>query len=222
MPSSGGGPSRADWTPPPADGGGDVNTALDDSSTLRWCPACSVETGEPVLAGPDGRCSSCGQPLVINADHVEKDLGQVVGVSDRGLRHHRNEDAFHIAVVPAYYTGYPVAIAIISDGVRSAPRADEASLTAVRTGMKVLAEGTQRGDDAGEASVKAFLAAARAVTDLRPRRGSSCDLGVCRGQRGERHGLLARQQPRLLALSSALGPSKSVREGRRAPVARGD
>src|ERR1700722_8124919 len=77
-----------------------MSTSRDDSPGARQCPACSADSGEPVLAGPDGRCTSCGQPLVINADHVEKDLGQVVGVSDRGLRHHRNEDAFHIAVVP--------------------------------------------------------------------------------------------------------------------------
>ena len=31
-------------------------------------------------------------------DHMEEDLGQVAGVSDRGLRHSRNEDAMHFAV----------------------------------------------------------------------------------------------------------------------------
>ena len=29
---------------------------------------------------------------------MEEDLGQVAGVSDRGLRHSRNEDAMHFAV----------------------------------------------------------------------------------------------------------------------------
>jgi serine/threonine protein phosphatase PrpC len=130
-----------------------MSTSRDDSPGARQCPACSADSGEQVLAGPDGRCTSCGQPLVINADHVEKDLGQVVGVSDRGLRHHRNEDAFHIAVVPT--AAGQVAVAIVSDGVSSAPRPDEASLTAVRTGMKLLAEGVQRGDDPAEASLTA-------------------------------------------------------------------
>jgi serine/threonine protein phosphatase PrpC len=142
-----------------------MSTSRDDSpGAARQCPACSADSGEPVLAGPDGRCTSCGQPLVINADHVEKDLGQVVGVSDRGLRHHRNEDAFHIAVVPTA-TG-PVAVAIVSDGVSSAPRPDEASLTAVRTGMGLLAEGVQRGDDPAEASLAAVNAAAQALSGL--------------------------------------------------------
>ena len=141
-----------------------MSTSRDDSPGARQCPACSADSGEPVLAGPDGRCPSCGQPLVINADHVEKDLGQVVGVSDRGLRHHRNEDAFHIAVVPT--AAGQVAVAIVSDGVSSAPRPDEASLTAVRTGMKLLAEGVQRGDDPAEASLTAVNAAARALAGL--------------------------------------------------------
>src|ERR1700678_1458771 len=113
---------------------------------------------------PASRFSSCGQQLVVNADHVEKDLGQVVGVSDRGLRHQRNEDAFHIAVVPT--DAGQVAVAIVSDGVSSAPRPDEASLTAVRTGMGLLAEGIQRGDDPAEASLTAVNAAARALADL--------------------------------------------------------
>jgi serine/threonine protein phosphatase PrpC len=141
-----------------------MSTSRDDSPGARQCPACSADSGEPVLAGPDGRCTSCGQPLVINADHVEKDLGQVVGVSDRGLRHHRNEDAFHIAVVPT--AAGQVAVAIVSDGVSSAPRPDEASLMAVRTAMGPLAEGVQRGDDPAEASLTAVNAAARALTEL--------------------------------------------------------
>ena len=40
------------------------------------------------------------EALVINKDHAEEDLGQLAGVSDRGLRHPRNEDAFHLAVAP--------------------------------------------------------------------------------------------------------------------------
>jgi serine/threonine protein phosphatase PrpC len=141
-----------------------MSTSRDDSPSVRQCPACSADSGEPVLAGPDGRCPSCGQTLVINADHVEKDLGQVVGVSDRGLRHQRNEDAFHIAVVPT--EAGQVAVAIVSDGVSSAPRPDQASLTAVRTGMKVLAQGVQQGEDAATASRAAVQAAARALAGL--------------------------------------------------------
>jgi len=101
---------------------------------------------------------------VVNRDHVEKDLGQVAGVSDRGLRHHRNEDAFVIAV--ADNDDGPVAVAVVCDGVSSAPRPDEASLTAALTAYKVLAEGAQRGDDPAEMSLGAVRAAGAALTDL--------------------------------------------------------
>ena len=67
---------------------------------------------------------------------MEEDLGQVAGVSDRGLRHSRNEDAMHFAVADT--EAGPVAVAIVSDGVSSAPRPDEASWTAVNTGITRL------------------------------------------------------------------------------------
>ena len=75
---------------------------------------------------------------------MEEDLGQVAGVSDRGLRHSRNEDAMHFAVADT--DGGPVAVAIVCDGVSSAPRPDEASWTAVNAGITLLAEGAERGE----------------------------------------------------------------------------
>jgi serine/threonine protein phosphatase PrpC len=95
---------------------------------------------------------------------MEEDLGQVAGVSDRGLRHSRNEDAMHFAVADTD-TG-PVAVAIVSDGVSSAPRPDEASWMAVNTGITLLAEGAERGDDPAGVSRTAVKAAGRALTGL--------------------------------------------------------
>jgi serine/threonine protein phosphatase PrpC len=101
---------------------------------------------------------------VVNRDHVEEYLGQVAGVSDRGLRHHRNEDAFAIAVADTY--DGPVAVAVVADGVSSAPRPDEASLTAALTAYKLLAEGAQRGEDPTELSLGAVRAAGAALAEL--------------------------------------------------------
>ncbi len=95
---------------------------------------------------------------------MEEDLGQVAGVSDRGLRHSRNEDAMHFAVADT--DAGPVAVAIVSDGVSSAPRPDEASWTAVNTGITWLAEGAERGEDPVEVSRRAVHAAGRALTGL--------------------------------------------------------
>jgi serine/threonine protein phosphatase PrpC len=107
---------------------------------------------------------------MIDRDHVEKDLGQLAGVSDRGIRHHRNEDAFSIAVAETY--DGPAAIAIVSDGVSSAPRPDDASWDATQTAIKLLAEGVQAGVDPAEASVTAVTAAGRVLTELAGQDGS--------------------------------------------------
>jgi serine/threonine protein phosphatase PrpC len=95
---------------------------------------------------------------------MEEDLGQVAGVSDRGLRHSRNEDAMHFAVADT--DAGPVAVAIVCDGVSSAPRPDEASWAAVNAGITLLAEGAERGDDPEAASLVAVKAAGRALTEL--------------------------------------------------------
>ena len=95
---------------------------------------------------------------------MEEDLGQVAGVSDRGLRHSRNEDAMHFAVADT--DEGPVAVAIVCDGVSSAPRPDEASWSAVNAGITLLAEGAERGDDPAAISRTAVRAAGVALTEL--------------------------------------------------------
>jgi serine/threonine protein phosphatase PrpC len=95
---------------------------------------------------------------------MEEDLGQVAGVSDRGLRHSRNEDAMHFAVADT--DAGPVAVAIVCDGVSSAPRPDEASWAAVNAGITLLAEGAERDDDPEAVSRTAVKAAGRALTEL--------------------------------------------------------
>ena len=97
-------------------------------------------------------------------DHVEWDLGQVAGVSDRGLRHSRNEDAMDFAVADT--DAGAIAVAIVSDGVSSAPRPDEASWRAVHTGITLLAEGAERGDDPVDVSKMAVKAAGQGLTEL--------------------------------------------------------
>jgi serine/threonine protein phosphatase PrpC len=95
---------------------------------------------------------------------MEEDLGQVAGVSDRGLRHSRNEDAMHFAVADT--DAGLVAVAIVCDGVSSAPRPDEASWSAVNAAITLLAEGAERGEDPEAISRVAVKAAGRALTGL--------------------------------------------------------
>ena len=105
-----------------------------------------------------------GPQSVVNGDHREANLGVLAGVSDRGLRHPRNEDAFQIAMVPT--KDGPITFTVVSDGVSSAPHPDEASHTAVSTASTFLAESLERGDDQVEASLRAVRAAGQAVVKL--------------------------------------------------------
>src|SRR5262245_10791363 len=122
-----------------------MSASRDDSPGAKMCTACSEDSKDPVVAGEDGYCPSCGRRVVADRDrmeankdrdHVEWNLGQVAGVSDRGLRHSRNEDAMDFAVADT--ESGPIAVAIVSDGVSSAPRPHDASWLAVQTGITVL------------------------------------------------------------------------------------
>src|SRR5947199_96479 len=97
-------------------------------------------------------------------DHAEVDLGPAAGVSDRGLRHHRNEDAMALAAEQA--PDGPAVVAIVCDGVSSSARPDEASQVATQTGLPILVAAVQAGGDLGEASLAAVAAARQAIADL--------------------------------------------------------
>jgi serine/threonine protein phosphatase PrpC len=129
------------------------------------CPVCSAD-GAPAPAGitADGYCESCGRKVPSGRDHVELDIGLVAGVTDRGLRHARNEDAMALAATRG--AGGPAVLAVVSDGVSSAPRADEASLAAVRAASQVLLAAVRAGDDPAVASAAAARAAGKALSGL--------------------------------------------------------
>jgi serine/threonine protein phosphatase PrpC len=97
-------------------------------------------------------------------DHAEVDLGPAAGVSDRGLRHHRNEDAMALAAEQA--PDGPVVVAVVCDGVSSSARPDEASQAAAQAGLPILVAAVQAGGDLGEASRAAVAAARQAIADL--------------------------------------------------------
>ncbi|MEV4611942.1 PP2C family serine/threonine-protein phosphatase [Kitasatospora sp. NPDC049258] len=123
-----------------------------------------VRCGAPELAA-DGYCEACGQAQPRPRDHQERSLAGVAGVSDRGLRHHRNEDAFTVAGT-ALPDGAPAVIAVVCDGVSSSARPDEASATAVDAACESLLTALEHGEDPTRAMRGAIAVAARAVTDL--------------------------------------------------------
>ena len=113
----------------------------------------------------DGYCENCGHAQPRERDHMEQESGPVAAVSDRGLRHHRNEDAFGIgtATLP---DGAPASVAIVCDGVSSATRPDDASLAAARAAGDALLSALPRGTHPQQAMHDAIVAASHAVNAL--------------------------------------------------------
>jgi serine/threonine protein phosphatase PrpC len=148
----------------------------------NFCEACRTELAPPVVSGEDpvqaavcpfcqsaqitaeGYCESCGRKLPSSRDHTEIDLGLLAGVTDRGLRHHRNEDA--MALATAELPNGPAAVAVVCDGVSSTRRPDEASLAASQAAVQVLLAAVRTGTDLVEASRDAVSAAREAVAGL--------------------------------------------------------
>ena len=129
------------------------------------CPVCSVDPSSPpggITA--DGYCESCGRKVPTGRDHAELDLGPLAGVTDRGLRHQRNEDA--MALASAQTPSGPVAIAVVCDGVSSSPRPDDASLAGARAAVQVLLAAARRDEDPAEASLAAVHEAHEALRRL--------------------------------------------------------
>ena len=124
------------------------------------CPSC----GSPAMVSPGGYCGPCARKAPSSRDHSELDLGLLAGVTDRGLRHHRNEDAMSLAT--AQTPGGPAAVAVVCDGVSSSDRSDEASLAAAQAAAGVLLAAVRAGTDLARASAEAVRAAQRAVNGL--------------------------------------------------------
>ncbi|MGW4227479.1 PP2C family serine/threonine-protein phosphatase [Streptomyces bauhiniae] len=113
----------------------------------------------------DGYCENCGHAQPRERDHMERESGPVAAISDRGLRHHRNEDDFTVAHT-ALPDGSPAALAVVCDGVSSATRPDEASTAASRAAGDVLLAALPRGTHPQAAMHEAIVAAAKAVDTL--------------------------------------------------------
>ncbi len=126
----------------------------------RRCIAC--RTG---AIDTDGYCERCGHAQPRERDHMERETDGVAAVSDRGLRHHRNEDFFAIAGA-ALPNGAPATVAVVCDGVSSASRPDEASAAASSAAGTSLQAGLGRGLHPQQAMHEALLAAAGAVNEL--------------------------------------------------------
>jgi serine/threonine protein phosphatase PrpC len=148
-----------------------------------YCEECGadllVRRSEPVAptGGPcrtadctgesftDGYCDVCGTPEPDPRDHYERDLGAVAGVTDRGLRHSRNEDDMSFAVIGAAGEA-PTVVAVVCDGVSTSYKPETASATAALTAREHLVLALRRGEDPQSATLGAFEQAHKAVVAL--------------------------------------------------------
>ncbi|MEU4692825.1 PP2C family serine/threonine-protein phosphatase [Actinoplanes sp. NPDC023714] len=111
------------------------------SGRRRACPHC----GATRAVGADGYCEECGMLAGRPRDHIEADGGAVAAaVSDRGRRHHRNEDAMWLAV------GEAAADVVVCDGVSASYDPDAASEIAARTAGELLAAAQHPSDEPGD------------------------------------------------------------------------
>jgi serine/threonine protein phosphatase PrpC len=96
------------------------------------CPSCGASAVESV----EGYCGVCGMKLPAARDHMEAaDVG-LAAVTDRGKRHHRNEDAFAMAIDPGGRV-----LAVCCDGVSTTVNPDVASQAACDAALAVLLAG---------------------------------------------------------------------------------
>ncbi|MGR8010516.1 PP2C family protein-serine/threonine phosphatase [Streptomyces hypolithicus] len=168
-------PAPAPWTaasPEPETGpetGPETETELGSEPPAKACVACRAGRIDD-----DGYCENCGHAQPRERDHMEQELDAVAAVSDRGLRHHRNEDAFAISSA-ALPDGSPAVVAVVCDGVSSATRPDEASAAAASAAGEALAESLPRGTHPQQAMHDAIVAASEAVNSLADRPGDGED-----------------------------------------------
>src|SRR4051794_29172785 len=124
------------------------------------CPNCGIPGG----VGEDGYCQNCGMLAGRPRDHIETDCGEVAAAAtDRGRRHHRNEDAMWLAV-----RGGDVDV-VVSDGVSASFDPDVASETAAGTAGALLAGSP----DVSAAILGAKQAVAALASTGDPRRAAS-------------------------------------------------
>ncbi|HEU5484177.1 MAG TPA: protein phosphatase 2C domain-containing protein, partial [Microlunatus sp.] len=96
----------------------------------RPCQSCGG------VVGADGYCETCGTKAPSERDHyVERPASWAAACCDRGVRHHRNEDATAIA---ASAEPGKRAVLVVCDGVSTADDSDVASLAAARAARDVL------------------------------------------------------------------------------------
>ena len=139
-------------------------SSADPAGYTAQCPVCSLdESAPPGPISAEGYCESCGRKVPSGRDHVELNLELLAGVTDRGLRHPRNEDAMALATTE---TRPARSRSRWSATESSSPNPEDASLTGAQAAVRMLLSSIRRGDDPDEASRAAVRQAHEAMAIL--------------------------------------------------------
>lgn len=129
-----------------------------EQSASDICASCGAPAGKD-----DGYCPVCGVREAVTSERSEINLGFAAAVSDQGLVHRRNDDAFYLK---AFGTDV---VAVVCDGVSTSVSADLAARRAAHAAGVVLAEALGNGvREWGDAVAHAMIAAHDAVEQLAP------------------------------------------------------
>jgi serine/threonine protein phosphatase PrpC len=132
-PTSTGPAEEGDEMAAPIDITRSIKTEAEDEDTVVITRPCANCGG---VIGPDGYCQNCGTKAPTERDHyTEHPASWVAACCDRGVRHHRNEDATAVAAEP---TPGSRAVLVVCDGVSTSLDSDVASLAAARAAREVL------------------------------------------------------------------------------------
>ncbi|HEV8296603.1 MAG TPA: PP2C family serine/threonine-protein phosphatase [Acidimicrobiales bacterium] len=157
--------------------------------TARYCEACGAELTPDIAApspaaaaggpagcascgapasqiGEDGYCGQCGMKQPAPGDHRELELSAIAAVTDRGLHHHRNEDAFAIAEVDV--GDFTALVVVVCDGVSSTSDSDLAAQGAAIAACDTLRAAVTRDPTALAARTVDAVAAAQAAASRVP------------------------------------------------------
>jgi serine/threonine protein phosphatase PrpC len=133
-------------------------------SDVKFCEECGTPLAEPTACGheqidEDGFCTACGMRRDVRArDHFEIEFSSVfAAVSDKGHRHHRNEDFVSLGEMAGD------SVIVVCDGVSSTDDPDKASEAAAHAALQALLD--------RETMKAAILAAQKATAKVANGRG---------------------------------------------------
>lgn len=133
-------------------------TASKPPTAIDKCEKCGA------AIDTEGYCYQCGfrqEPQVL--DWLEIIINsQLAGVSDRGLKHHHNEDFFALQQL----NGSQPNILVVCDGVSSSEKPELAAQTAAESTCLALANAWKRGENPDSAIKSAFATALADVCNI--------------------------------------------------------